>query len=84
MLASLTSFAVNSTLLALEAQEVVSLRLAKLMWGGSDAFHESHLMITEKVNAFGEAAISAATGESANSIVLDYRDKVSANLRRLS
>ena len=84
MLASLAKLAVNSTMLAWETQEVVSLRLAKLAGGGPDAFEESHLMIAEKVIAFGEAAMSAASGRSADSIVSDNRDKVSANLRRLS
>jgi hypothetical protein len=84
MLTQLTKLAVNSTMLALETQEVVYLRIAKLASGGPGAFHESHLMITEKVIALGEAAMSTASGRSPDSIVSAYRDKVSANLRRLS
>ena len=83
MLGQLTMFALNSTMLAWEAQEVVSLRIAKLARGGPNASQETQLMITEKVFAFGEAALSAATGASAESI-LRYRDKVTANLLRLS
>ncbi len=84
MLAQFAIFAVNSTLLAWESQEVVSLRMAKLASGGPGAFQETHLMISEKVMAFGEAALSVAIGRSPDSIVSAYRDKVSANLRRLS
>jgi hypothetical protein len=84
MLGQLTKFTFNSTMLAWEAQEVVSLRLAKLARGGPDASQETQLMITEKVIAFGEAAMSAATGGSADTILSAYRGKVSANLRRLS
>jgi hypothetical protein len=84
MFGPLAQFALNSTMLAWEAQEVVSLRIAKLARGGPDASNETHLMITEKLIALGEAALSAATGGSADSILSAYRDKVSANLHRLS
>jgi ABC-type phosphate transport system permease subunit len=82
--AGYVKFSLNSTMLAWEAQEVMSLRIAKLARGGPDASEETHLMIMEKVSAFGEAAISVATGGSAESILSAYRDKVSANRHRLS
>ena len=84
MLMKIADFAFNSTMLAWESQEVISLRIAKLARGGPAAFHETHLMVAEKLTAFGEAAVSAATGASADSILSAYRHKVAANLHRLS
>jgi hypothetical protein len=84
MFAQLTNDFVNSSMLVLEAQEVMSLRIAKLLGGGPDVLQESNLMVTEKVIAFSEATMAAAVGQSADSIVSAYRDKASANLLRLS
>lgn len=40
-------------------------------------------MVTEKVNAFVEAATTIATGGAAHHVVKGYRQKVRANVQRL-
>ncbi|ACL57083.1 hypothetical protein [Methylobacterium nodulans] len=74
---------VDMTLLGLEAQTVIGLRLAKIALGGPAAVAEAQLMVTEKVAAAGEAAVQVATGGSAHKVVRGYRKKVRANKRRL-
>ena len=44
---------------------------------------EAMLMVTEKVSAFGEAAVTIAMGGSAHKVVRGYRRHVKANVRRL-
>jgi hypothetical protein len=70
--------------LGLEAQTVVALRLAKLSLGGAAAQIEAQRMVTEKVEAAAEAAMTLATGGTAERVVRDYRRKVRANALRLS
>ncbi|AWB21591.1 hypothetical protein DA075_12240 [Methylobacterium currus] len=70
--------------LGLEAQTVVALRLAKLSLGGAAAQAEAQRMVTEKLEAAAEAAMTLATGGTAERVVRDYRRKVRANARRLS
>jgi hypothetical protein len=73
---------IDTTLLGLEAQSVIGLRLAQIALGqGSPA--EAHLMMTEKMLAFMDAATAVAAGGSAHAIVQDYRRRVQANARRL-
>jgi hypothetical protein len=73
---------IDTTLLGLEAQSVISLRLAQIAMGqGTPA--ETHLMMTEKMLAFMDAATTVATGGSAHTIVEDYRKRVQANAQRL-
>ncbi len=70
--------------LGLEAQTVVVLRLAKLSRGDAAAQVEAQRMVTEKLEAAAEAAMTLATGGTAERVVWDYRRKVRANARRLS
>ena len=70
--------------LGLEAQTVVALRLAKLSLGGTAAQVEAQRMVTEKVEAAAEAAMTLASGGTPERVVRDYRRKVQANARRLS
>ncbi|QRE75347.1 hypothetical protein [Methylobacterium aquaticum] len=70
--------------LGLEAQTVVALRLAKLSLGGAAAQDEAQRMVTEKMEAAAEAAMTLAAGGTAERVVRDYRRKVRANARRLS
>jgi hypothetical protein len=73
----------DTTLLAIEAQTVIGLRLGQIATGrGTPA--ETQLMVTEKVLALAEAAATVATGGSAHKIVRGYRKKVKANAKRLS
>jgi hypothetical protein len=72
----------DATLLAMEAQTVIGLRLGQIAMGrGSLA--ENQLMVTEKMFAFAEAATIVAMGGSAHKVVKGYRKKVRANTRRL-
>ena len=67
---------------AVEAQSVISMRLAQIAVGRGSAA-ETQLMVTEKMLALAEAAITMATGGSAHHIVKGYRKKVRANGKRL-
>ena len=82
MLVPWLRLASDTTLLALEAQTVIGLRLGQIAMGrGSLA--ENHLMLTEKMLAFAEAAATMARGGSAHRVVRGYRKKVRANTKRL-
>lgn len=75
----------------LDAQQVVSLRLARLA-GNDVSGREATLMVTEKIAAFGEAqtamvlAISAGASPEAamRALFRPYRRRVSANRKRLA
>ena len=72
----------DTTLLALEAQSVIGLRLAQIAIGqGTSA--EAQLMMTEKMLAFMDAFTTVAAGGSAHTVVEDYRWRVQDNARRL-
>ena len=82
MFAPLMKLTLDTTLLAMEAQTVIGIRLTQLAMGrGTPA--ESNLMITEKMLAFVEAGLTVATGGSAQRVVNDYRKHVRANVKRL-
>jgi hypothetical protein len=82
MLESWMRLASDTTLLILEAQSVVGLRLAQIAMGqGTPA--EVQLMMSEKMLALMDAATTVAAGGSAHVIVEDYRRRVQANARRL-
>lgn len=72
------------TMLALEAQSVVSLRLAKIGCGGPEAIEEMRLMFSEKTSAAMEAGAAMALGSTPLGIVDRYRDHVAANHARLT
>ena len=82
----------QAVLLGLEAQRVIALRLMRLAAGGALAESEASRMITEKVEALGEAqtvaAISTMGGRTsrqvAKSVFGVYKKKVRRNRRRLS
>lgn len=72
----------DTTMLAMEAQTVIGLRLGQIAMGrGSLA--ENQLMVTEKVLALMEAGTTVVTGGSAHKVVKAYRKKVQANTKRL-
>jgi hypothetical protein len=70
--------------LALESSGVVALRMLKLMYGGSDALREAELMVSEKVDAAFEAAVSLIRGASGDEVVHRYRQLVALNTKRLN
>lgn len=72
----------DTTLLAMEAQTVIALRLTQMALGRG-SFAENQLMISEKVLAATEAAAMIATGASTQKVVKAYRKKVQANTKRL-
>jgi hypothetical protein len=74
----------STMLLAFESGNVVGLRAAKLLAGGS-AFHdEVHLMVCEKVEAMFEASANLMVGGTVSSVVDRYREHVAENYNRLS
>ena len=74
----------SSTMLALESQSVIGLRLMKLCAGGSAAHTEAMLMVSEKIEAALEARTALAAGGTLDSVVDRYREQVVANAVRLS
>ncbi|MDQ0390660.1 hypothetical protein [Labrys monachus] len=72
------------SLLQAESQQVVWLRMMKLVAGGPQARLEAERMISEKLAAAGSAAGSLMLGASPESVVRGYRRKVRSNRRRLS
>ncbi|AWN43703.1 hypothetical protein U8607_11560 [Methylobacterium durans] len=75
---------IDATMLALESQQVIGMRLVKLSAGGTAAQVEAQRMVSEKIMAAGEAALLVASGGSTARVVAGYRRKVRANARRLS
>ncbi len=82
MLGPWIRLAVDTTLLTLEAQSVIGMRLSQIALGqGTPA--EAQLMVTEKMLALMDAATTVAAGGSAHKVVRGYRKRVRANARRL-
>ncbi len=82
MIAPLMNLTLDMALLAMEAQTVIGIRLSQVAMGRSTAA-ETQLMVTEKMVAFVEAAVTMATGGSAHTVVSGYRKHVRANVSRL-
>ena len=82
MIAPLMNLTLDTTLLAMEAQTVIGIRLSQIAMGRSTAA-ETQLMVAEKMLAFVEAAVTMATGGSAHAVVSGYRKHVRANVKRL-
>lgn len=78
------NLAMNSSMLAIESQQVIAMRMARLSMGNRAAAEEAVQMINEKILAMNEAAITLASGGSPAKVVKSYRGKVRANHRRLS
>jgi hypothetical protein len=75
---------VSLSLLALEANQVMWLRMCRLMALDRRASSEAMLMTTEKVFAAQDAVGRMIRGDSSESIIRGYRSKVRANRKRLS
>ncbi|UFZ05243.1 hypothetical protein LQG66_02655 [Bradyrhizobium ontarionense] len=73
-----------AAMLAIEAGEVIRLRLEKFARGEADAGEEAELMVVEKIAAALEATAKLMAGASPAAIVDLYRDYVAANAERLS
>lgn len=81
----------DAAMLAVEAQFVIVLRLLMIALGDRDVATEIHLMVSEKVEAFFDAAMELtqglATGEwhlGLNAAVSLFRARVQANATRLT
>ncbi|ACL63173.1 hypothetical protein [Methylobacterium nodulans] len=74
----------EATLLLIEGQKVVELRLMKLARGGLEAWLEAQLMVSEKVSAAFEAAGMLVVGKGFEAVIVRYREHVAANTQRLS
>ncbi|ODS02350.1 hypothetical protein AUC71_01805 [Methyloceanibacter marginalis] len=84
MLAAWMKLAFTSAQAWQEAQVVMSLRAMRLARGGALAQAEATRMVTEKSAALVDAAMTVATGGSAEKVVRGYRTRVRANKRRLT
>jgi hypothetical protein len=83
--------AVQSTMLAIESQQVIAMRLTKFAMGGPDLDREANLMVSEKMESLaqvGQMMMMAALGGEhdmgAGKVVGHYRKKVRANVKRLA
>jgi len=84
------NMAFQGTMLAIEAQQVIALRLLKMAMGGPNLHKEAALMVSEKLETMAEGGhmmVAAALGGKqdlgADKVVQLYRRKVRANRRRL-
>ncbi len=80
----------QSSKLAIEAQQVIALRLSKIAAGGPHAAREASTMVSEKMAALARAQVlmiqaagSGRTAHGAKSVLALYRRKVRANRHRL-
>ena len=74
----------DAAMLGIETQQVMHLRLMQLLAGGPNAPSEALRMVTEKTSALTEATMMLARGESAHSVIRQYRTLVKSNQQRLS
>jgi hypothetical protein len=74
----------GATMLSLEAQRVIALRMMKLAMGGSTAQAEAARMMTEKIAESMAVAATLLRGGTGHAIVAQVRRRVRSNSRRLS
>jgi hypothetical protein len=72
------------TMLAIESQTVIALRLLKLSAGGTAAIQEASRMMSEKVTATTATAATMLSGGGVNKAIRQTRVRVRRNARRLS
>jgi hypothetical protein len=84
------NMAFQGTMLAIEAQQVIALRLTKMALGGPNLQQEAALMVSEKLETMAEgghmvvaAALDGKQNLGADKVIQLYRRKVRANRRRL-
>ncbi|MEH3143763.1 MAG: hypothetical protein PGN34_00020 [Methylobacterium frigidaeris] len=73
-----------ATMLTLESQCVIGMRLAKVAWGGAAGRAEAQRMVSEKVDAAIEATDMLLSGGSPEAVIARYREHVRANAERLA
>lgn len=74
----------DATMLSVESQHVIGLRLMKLAGGGKNAQAEASRMVMEKFSASIAAATTLMCGGSGQTVLAEVRKKVRSNSRRLS
>ena len=74
----------GATMLSLESQRVIGLRMMKLARGGKNAQAEASRMVTEKVAESIAVATTLLSGGSGHAVVAQVRRRVRSNSRRLS
>jgi len=74
----------DATMLSLEAQRVIGLRMMKLAGGGRNAQVEASRMVTEKIAETMAVAVTLMSGGSGHAVVAQVRRRVRSNSRRLS
>ena len=84
MIKNWMKLATDMALLGVEAQQVIGMRLARIAAGGRGADFENKRMVSEKIAAAQEAAMSLMTGGSPEKVVTRYRTHVRKNKTRLS
>jgi hypothetical protein len=85
------NMAMQSTMLAIEAQQVIAMRLTKMALGGPDVQREAELMVSEKLETMAQssqmmlmAALGGKHDMGTEKVMQLYRRKVRANRKRLS
>lgn len=73
----------DASMLVLESGSVAYRRLLKVSAGECDVHVETQLMISEKVAASMEAALTLMAGGSVETVIKRYREHVAANADRL-
>ncbi len=85
MFGSFLRLTMDMTLLSLEAQQVIALRMTRLALGGpAVAARETRRMVSEKAVAAVETGLHLAIGGGPDRVVHNYRRKVQANRARLA
>ena len=74
----------GATMLSIEAQHVIGLRMMKLAMGGKNAQAEASRMVTEKIAETMAVAATLMSGGSGHAVVAQVRRRVRSNSRRLS
>ena len=82
--AAVRALGAAGAMLALEASEVVRLRLEKFAQAEGDVEEEARLTVTEKLLAAIQVGAKLLAGASPAAIIGLYRERVAANAKRLS
>jgi hypothetical protein len=74
----------DATMLSLESQRVIGLRMMKLAGGGTQAQTEATRMVAEKIAESIAVTATLLRGGSGHAVVAQVRRTVRSNSRRLS
>ncbi len=74
----------ETSMLVMQSQRVVGLRLTKIAWGGPSAQDEAFRMVDEKVKASMDSMLMLMAGGSSRMVLAHYNELVADNVRRLT